>query len=163
MPAPETDNGYKLIVAGTIHSKKRYIVNRTYPVLYFQRIFLIESPIKKDDLIYFDEKNPRHIAVFMMILLTVYVARTIGSWAKRKKKLDRSAERNSEIFRLPRGHAELFGSDSVGLRAARKRHGDYRPAGMGVLAAEKNVDGKVMKGHNDITIEAIRRQTQWLL
>ena len=31
-----------------------------------------ESPIKVEDLLYFDEKDPKHIAVFMMILLTVY-------------------------------------------------------------------------------------------
>ena len=115
-----------------------------------------ESPIKKDDLIYFDEKDPRHIAVFMMILLTVYVGQNNQKLGETEKEINRQRNETLKFFGFPAGTLNYSVQIQWDCELLRSGMVITDLPGIGALAAEKNVDGKVMKGHDDITIEAIQ-------
>lgn len=115
-----------------------------------------ESPIKVEDLLYFDEKDPKHIAVFMMILLTVYVGQNSLEFREIEKKVNRMRNETLKFFGFPAGTLNYSVQIQWDCELLRCGMVITDLPGLGALAAEKNVNGKVLKGHDDITTEAIQ-------
>ena len=110
------------------------------------------------DMLNMDRNNPNHVIILMMILLTVYVdqnsmemnAKTKAANEKRKEVLD--------FFN--------FNSDTVNYTIQLQWNGDFLKSGMtitdlpglGAYAPDKDQgDGKVVKGHDSITTNAIKK------
>lgn len=115
-----------------------------------------DSNVKVEDLVYFDDKNPKHIAVLVLVLLTVYVGQNNSKMKANEKAVNDKREQILTFFGFP--------AETLNYSVQIQWDCDLLKCGMvitdlpglGALAAEREIDGKVLKSHDNITIEAIQ-------
>ena len=115
-----------------------------------------DSNVKVKDLVYFDDKNPKHIAVLVLVLLTVYVGQNNSKMKAKEKAVNDKRQQVLTFFGFP---AETLNySVQIQWDCELLKCGMVITdlPGLGALAAEREIEGKVLKSHDNITIEAIQ-------
>lgn len=115
-----------------------------------------DSNVKVEDLVYFDDKNPKHIAVLVLVLLTVYVGQNNSKMKANEKAVNDKREQILTFFGFP--------AETLNYSVQIQWDCDLLKCGMvitdlpglGALAAEREIGGKLLKSHDNITIEAIQ-------
>lgn len=101
-------------------------------------------------------ENPRHVMILLFVLLAVYVGQNDESWDEQKEKL---MEKRTQLFRFLGIPAEtvnisIFAQADFELLRSGLVITDL--PGLGSNAASRVINGRKVKGHDDITKEAIQ-------
>lgn len=103
------------------------------------------------------EDEPNHVLLLMMILLTVYVSQNSGD-GQRTAEDRRAIEKRNEVLKFFK-----FPKNTINYTISLQWNGDFVKNGMtvtdlpgfGSTAADKEVEGRVLKGHDDISTSAL--------
>ena len=101
--------------------------------------------------------EPNHVLLLMMILLTVYVSQMSGE-SQRTAEDKRAIEKRDEVLKFFN-----FPKNTINYTISLQWNGDFVKNGMtvtdlpgfGSTASDKEVEGRVLKGHDDISTAAL--------
>ncbi len=102
-----------------------------------------------------DRTNPNHVALLVMILLTVYVDQNSFEHTPKAEEVIRKRNEVLSFFNFPK--------NTLNYSITLLWNGDFLKSGMtitdlpglGAYAPDKEVEGKVQKGHDAITTDAL--------
>ena len=103
-----------------------------------------------------DRKNPREVALLALILLSTYIGQNDPEMTGEKRKIIAKREAFLKYFGIPEetvNYSVLVQWDSDLLKSGLVI---TDLPGLGAFAEEKEVHGKILKSHDDITKEAIQ-------
>ena len=106
-----------------------------------------------------DRSNPDHVALLVMILLTVYVDQNSTEHTAKAEAVIKKRDEVLRFFNFPK--------NTLNYSITLMWNGDFLKSGMtitdlpglGAYAPNKEVDGKVQKGHDAITTDALGGST----
>lgn len=120
-----------------------------------KNIFEINQEWTPDD-IEMDRDNPREVALLALILLSTYIGQNDPEMTEEKQKIIKKREAFMKYFGIPEetvNYSVLVQWDSDLLKSGLVI---TDLPGLGAFAEKKEVHGKILKGHDDITKEAIQ-------
>lgn len=144
-------------------NKLKEYVCLAMPVMVIENInyFTEKNIFEKDqkwtaDDIEMDRNNPREVALLALILLSTYIGQNDPEMTDEKKKIITKREEFMRYFGIPEetvNYSVLVQWDCELLKAGLVI---TDLPGLGAFAEEKEVHGKILKSHDDITKEAIQ-------
>lgn len=102
------------------------------------------------------KEDPRHVAVLLMMLLTVYVKQNLDELSPKQEALIRLRNKTMAYFKLPADVPNIYVRIQWNSPILRSGLRILDLPGLGANAEDKKLDdGKVLKGHDTITKDAI--------
>lgn len=110
------------------------------------------------------EDNPKHVAVLMMMLLTVYVKQNLADLTPSQRALIKLREKTMAYFSIPSSIPNITVRIQWNSPILKSGLRILDLPGLGANAEDKKLgDGKILKGHDTITKEAIIASTDTMV
>ena len=108
-----------------------------------------------DDISDMDSKDPKQVALLLLVLLSVYVGQNDIEMTEDKQKLMQKRKAYMKYFGIPENTYNLSVTVQWDNEFLKKGFTITDLPGLGAAAHEKVVNGKKIKSHDEITCEAI--------
>src|SRR5699024_6156945 len=103
-----------------------------------------------------DVHNSKHIAVLALVLFAAYIGQNDLNLTAEKEKIIEKRKETMRLFGIPKETINYSIIVQWDCELLKKGLVITDLPGLGAYAGEKNVDGKTLKSHDDITREAIQ-------
>ncbi len=120
-----------------------------------QSIFVGGTSLQSSDLD-MDVHNSKHIAVLALVLFAAYIGQNDLNLTAEKEKIIEKRKETMRLFGIPKETINYSIIVQWDCELLKKGLVITDLPGLGAYAGEKNVDGKTLKSHDDITREAIQ-------